>query len=147
MKKLLVIVAFCLALCAFFLLNPDALHHSETPQVRQPSDNNLIERAFENKQSNLQVRGEGVVIALLPDDTQGKRHQRFIIRLSSGQTLLVAHSIDLAPRIASLAKGDRIEFYGEYAWNPKGGVIHWTHHDPDGRHADGWIIHKGRKYR
>jgi len=147
MKKLLVIAALCLALYAIFLLNPDVLHHFDAPRVQQPSGNHLIEQAFINRQSNLQVRGEGVVVAILPDDTEGRRHQRFIVRLPSGQTLLIAHNIDLAPRIDSLAKGDRIEFYGEYEWNEKGGVIHWTHHDPDGRHTDGWIIHRGRKYR
>ena len=146
MKKLVVFAALCLSLYAIFLLNPDVLHHFDAPQVQQSSDNHLIEQAFQNRQSNLQVRGEGVVVAILPDDNQGRRHQRFIIRLSSGQTVLVAHNIDLAPRIDALAKGDSIEFYGEYEWNEKGGVIHWTHHDPDGRHADGWVVHRGRKY-
>jgi hypothetical protein len=146
MKKLLVITALCLSLYAIFLFNPDILHHFDAPQVQQPSDNNLIENAYQNRQSNLQVQGEGVVIAILPEDNQGRRHQRFIVRLPSGRTLLVAHNIDLAPRIGTLAKGDRIEFCGAYEWNEKGGVIHWTHHDPDGKHPDGWIIHRGRKY-
>ena len=35
----------------------------------------------------------------LPDDNKGTRHQRFILKLSSGQTLLVAHNIDLADKI------------------------------------------------
>ena len=146
MKKLLVIGALGLSLYAIFLLNPGVLHHFDAPQVQQPSADRLIAQAFQNRQSNVQVQGAGVVVALLPDDNKGRRHQRFIVRLASGQTLLMAHNIDLAPRIDDLAKGDRIEFYGEYEWNEKGGVIHWTHHDPDGRHENGWIIHRGRKY-
>ena len=86
--------------------------------------------AYENQASDLQVRGSGVVEKILADDTKGTRHQRFILAMESGQTLLVAHNIDLAPRIADLKVGDRVAFFGEYEWNRKGGVIHWTHHDP-----------------
>ncbi len=107
----------------------------------------VLATAFESRQSNLQVLGLGEVVRVLPDDRDGSRHQRFILRLDSGQTILVAHNIDLAPRIPDLENGDIVEFHGEYEWNPKGGVIHWTHDDPGGRHADGWLKHKGRTYR
>lgn len=124
---------------------PSSRNNSES-HVAQGSDP-ILARAFENRQSNLQIGGQGTVSKILPDDLDGSRHQRFLIRLDSGQTLLVAHNIDLAPRIDSLKKGDSVEFYGEYEWNAKGGVIHWTHHDPAGRHADGWIRHGGKTYR
>lgn len=93
-----------------------------------------------------QMCGSGNVIKLLSDDNNGSRHQRFIIKLSSGQTLLIAHNIDLAPKIYSLQKGDKIKFCGEYENNPKGGVVHWTHHDPSNTHVGGWLEHNGRKY-
>ena len=94
-----------------------------------------------------QARGTGTVVRILPDDNDGSRHQRFIIRLDSGRTLLIAHNIDLAPRIGGIREGDTVEFYGEFAYNDKGGVIHWTHHDPQGRHPDGWLRHRGRTYQ
>lgn len=111
------------------------------------SGDSRIGRALGTKASNAQVEGEGVVTRLLADDLDGSRHQRFIVRLASGQTVLLAHNIDIASRVAGLEKGDRIRFYGEYVWNEKGGVVHWTHHDPQGRHVAGWIKHKGRKYQ
>jgi hypothetical protein len=97
--------------------------------------------------SGLQAEGSGTVIRVLSDDNDGSRHQRFIVELASGQTLLIAHNIDLAPRVNGLQKGDQVEFYGEFESNPQGGVIHWTHHDPQGRHPDGWLRHRGRKYQ
>lgn len=106
-----------------------------------------LQDAFANRQSNVQVKGEGTVTKILADDLEGSRHQRFIVRLASGQTLLVSHNIDLAPRVANLGVGDSVAFFGEFEWNPKGGVVHWTHHDPKGRHVGGWIKHRGRTYQ
>ena len=106
-----------------------------------------IARAFENRASNIQVEGEGTVIRLLPDDLNGSRHQRFIVELASGQTLLVSHNIDLAPRINGLKVGDSVRFNGEYEWIEKGGVVHWTHRDPRGTHMAGWVVHNGKTYQ
>ena len=111
------------------------------------TDDSVLQSAFTNRQSDLQVPGEGVVIKILPDDAKGSRHQRFILRLGDDQTLLIAHNIDLAPRISGLSKGDNVAFYGEYQWNKKGGVLHWTHHDPSGRHIGGWLKHDGKTYQ
>jgi len=109
------------------------------------SDQILLD-AFENKQSDLQVEGEGKVIVLLADDTTGSQHQKFILELESEQTILIAHNIDLAPRIDSIKKGDTVAFYGEYVWNDEGGLVHWTHIDPAGVHINGWLIHNGLTY-
>lgn len=115
----------------------------------EPSNagNLLLESAFSNRQSNIQVQGEGLVTRLLPDDLKGSRHQRFILQINDQQTLLIAHNIDLAPKINDLETGDTVAFYGEYEWNSKGGVLHWTHHDPRGRHPAGWLKHQGQTYQ
>jgi len=103
--------------------------------------------SFDRSDSSQQVQGRGVVARVLSDDNVGSRHQRFILELASGQTVLVAHNIDLAPRVPSLRAGDVVEFYGEFEWNEQGGVVHWTHHDPNGRHPDGWLKAGGRTYQ
>ncbi|GHT46161.1 hypothetical protein FACS189454_06850 [Planctomycetales bacterium] len=95
----------------------------------------------------MQVTGSGVVTTLLDDDNEGDRHQRFVLKLANEQTLLVAHNIDIAPRLNGLAVGDTVKFYGEYYYNPKGGGIHWTHRDPASKHTDGWLNWKGKKYQ
>lgn len=105
-----------------------------------------LQQAFQRRESNLQIVGEGVVVKVLKDDTHGSPHQRFLLRTATGQTLLVAHNIELAPRIVDIAEGDTVRFFGEYEWNEKGGVIHWTHHDPRGKHPGGWLEHRGQRY-
>lgn len=106
-----------------------------------------VAAAYAAQQSDVLVQASGTVKKILPDDNKGSRHQRFIVALSGGLTVLIAHNIDLAPRVAELKVGDSIEFAGEYEWNKKGGVVHWTHHDPRGKHPGGWLKHKGRLYR
>jgi hypothetical protein len=108
--------------------------------------NASIERAFSGKCSDVQVSGSGVVTKLLADDAKGSRHQKFLLSINAGQTLLFAHNIDLADRVP-LAVGDAITFSGEYVYNPKGGIIHWTHLDPRGIHPSGWITLRGDKYQ
>ena len=99
------------------------------------------------KISDAQVQDSGKVVKILADDNRGSRHQKFLVRIASGQTLLFAHNIDLAPRIDDIQVGDFLSFRGEYVYNPKGGVIHWTHHDPQGSHFGGWIKHNGNTYQ
>ncbi len=111
------------------------------------SNDAVFARAFEDQAHNLWVQGEGTVSRLLTDDDDGDRHQRFIVTLDSGQTLLMTHNIDIAPRLDSLQVGDTISFRGEYEWNDEGGVVHWTHHDPSGGIPGGWIEHHDRVYR
>jgi hypothetical protein len=153
MKKLLLIAA--LAVGAYYALAP-VPGTPEHPQAAiQPGAFNLadtggdaaIENAFANRLSNQQLEGRGTLARTLADDNHGSRHQRFIVRLASGRTLLVSHNIDLAPRIEGLREGDTVDFHGEYEWSAKGGVIHWTHRDPQGRHPGGWIRHEGQTYQ
>lgn len=99
--------------------------------------NDAIVAAYRARRSDVWVEGKGTVEALLPDDRKGSRHQKFIVRIDRNLTILVSHNIDLAPRVP-LDKGVRVAFRGEYVWNTKGGIVHWTHHDPAGRRG-GWI--------
>jgi hypothetical protein len=150
MKKLLLTAAALFAGYTFFNSQHSLALNEAPPSIseqRAEVSDAAIANAFSSHESNLQVSGQGVVTRLLPDDNSGSRHQKFIIKLPSGQTLLISHNIDLAPRINSLREGDSIEFYGEYEWNEKGGVVHWTHRDPNGSHEAGWLQHQGNRYQ
>lgn len=130
-------------------INEDIEFPPELPIVSQTGSVPAasITTVYGRQHAGTQIRGSGSVVRTLSDDNSGDRHQRFIIRLSSGQTLLVAHNIDLAPRINNIGQNDTVEFNGEYEWNDQGGLVHWTHHDPAGRHASGWLKHQGRTYQ
>jgi hypothetical protein len=124
----------------------------ESPSLRAKgstakSTESDIANAYMQHSQDIQIAGEGEVVKVLSDDNQGSKHQRFILRVPEGFTVLVAHNIDLAQRVKGIATGDKVSFYGEYVWNEKGGVIHWTHHDPRGRHVSGWLKHNGVTYQ
>jgi hypothetical protein len=104
------------------------------------------EKAAAEMISGVMIDTAGRVSRVMSDDNEGSRHQRFILELVSGHTVLVTHNIDLAKRIP-LAAGDRVVIRGQYEWNDRGGVLHWTHHDPASRHEGGWIDHKGQRYQ
>ena len=91
------------------------------------------------------IEDTGFVVRLLSDDNDGSRHQRFVLRLRSGQTLLIAHNIDLAKRVP-LGLGDRVRFRGMYEWNDLGGLVHWTHHDPHGMEDGGYVQFRRKTY-
>ncbi|MCF6252638.1 MAG: DUF3465 domain-containing protein [Methylococcaceae bacterium] len=143
MKKILYLIVF-----AVLVYGLEQNENFALPSTVSPAQNaeTAIQTAYNNKQSDIQVQGTGTVIKVLADDLDGSRHQRFILKFNR-LSLLIAHNIDLAPKINGLRAGDSVTFYGEYEWNAKGGIVHWTHHDPAGRHIDGWLKHNGKTYQ
>src|SRR4051812_25006419 len=122
MKKLAVAVIALAALAfAYIQSGPDAPPQPAIPESQRSVGDSALAQAIEEHASDVQVDGEGVVTKILADDNSGSGHQKFIVQLQSGQTLLIAHNIDLAPRVAPLKKGDTITFRGEYSWNERGG--------------------------
>ena len=117
------------------------------PSTSSETRGDVFASAFAEHRGNFAAEGVGNVSRILPDDNEGSRHQRFIVTLSSGQTILIAHNIDLAPRVEGLVVGDSISFKGEYEWSNKGGVMPWTHRDPAGWHQAGWIRYHGKTYQ
>jgi len=103
--------------------------------------------AYKKRLSEISLIGEGRVVKILEDDLQGRHHQRFIIRTDEGQTLLITHNIDIAPRVA-VEVGGKVRIRGEYLWNLQGGIIHKTHRNQKDQTSEGWIevLITGKRY-
>jgi hypothetical protein len=148
MKKVLILVG-CLVIAALARFGGNGSLRENIgwdSSLSSKAADSIFASAFAERRGNFVAEGTGTVAAVLSDDNDGSPHQRFILTLQSGQTLLISHNIDLAPRVETLSVGDVVFFKGEYEWNAKGGVIHWTHHDPAGQHEAGWIRHDGKTY-
>ncbi|MCB1056316.1 MAG: DUF3465 domain-containing protein [Acidobacteria bacterium] len=140
------VVALILLLAGGALLAHRLGVSAPPPEAKHDSGEAIILEAYRERAHDLPVAVEGEVERTLADDLEGSRHQRFILRLPGGHTLLVSHNIDLAPRVP-LAAGDHVQVLGRYEWNDRGGVVHWTHHDPRGEDPGGWIRLGDRTYR
>jgi hypothetical protein len=112
------------------------------------ADNAAVERDYAERRSTVEVTAQGVVTAVLADDTgPAGRHQRFIIRLAGAtQTVLIDNNVDVGQRVP-VAPSDDVTVHGEYIWNDQGGLIHYTHHDPAPNHEGGWIDRNGVRYQ
>ncbi len=104
-----------------------------------------IAQLYAQKQSDTMVEFEARVDRILADDTEDIPHQRFILKLDNGHSILIAHNLDLAERVP-VDEWDLVRVRGEYEFNPQGGVVHWTHRDPGLGIKHGWIEHRGMRY-
>jgi hypothetical protein len=120
------------------------IHRSQPPEQEQKG-RGTVKRTFGQSDTGAWIEGTGLVRRLIADDNDGARHQRFILDLRNGQTVLMAHNIDLAERVP-VGLGDRIRFRGMYEWNEQGGLVHWTHHDPLGLDDGGYIRYRSKIY-
>ena len=115
-------------------------------QAPESSGSHIFDELFAAGRSDAIITGSARIVRVLSDDNKGSRHQRLLVETPAGTTVLIAHNIDLAPRVPNPRVGDVIGFKGEYEWTEKGGVLHWTHHDPAGRHPGGWLEFDGERY-
>jgi hypothetical protein len=129
------------AIVLFFVIAPACMPPTTT-------DNAAVERAYAEHRSTVQVSAQGEVTRVLADDSGPSGvHQRFIIRLAgSTQTVLVENNVTIGQR-APVVEAKDVLVHGEYVWNDEGGLIHFTHHDPDRSHEGGWIEVGGVRYQ
>lgn len=104
--------------------------------------------AYQAGRSHVEVVAQGTIARVLgvaPGRTSP--HEGFLMRLDSAchATVRVEANTDFTGTFP-LAPGDRVVVKGEYEYYRIGGVIHWTHRDPRGRHEGGFIQAGGQTY-
>lgn len=117
-----------------------------TPE--QP-DNARICRAYAAQEQHVEVLASGTVVAMLGERAgPSGTHEGFLLRLDGGCDILlrVEMNTDLAGPVP-LHRREHIEVKGQYETDATGGVIHWTHRDPRGRHVAGYILAGGKSYQ
>ncbi len=129
---------------------PEALPKTAPSGGRSPGGDtpvsNALRGAIAGQRSGVWVEGSGTIVHLLPEDRRPPRHQLCLVELANGHTIKISHNVDIAPKVP-WRKGEKIDFRGRFEWNAKGGVVHWTHRDPGGRKAGGWLAYDGKRYR
>jgi hypothetical protein len=102
--------------------------------------------AVNNKRRVNFVEGSGMlVVKVLPDDTNGLQHQKWVVQLSNGKYLQAVYNSDMCPRVP-IKVGDVVDMGGQFIWTQQGGLLHWLHHDPRGSRPDGYVKLDGTTY-
>lgn len=120
---------------------------TSSPAASGTPDDSAVAADFANHRSQVEVTVDGVVVRTFPDRTSNTgTHEQFIIKLTSEDlTVEIEHNISIGQRVP-VSDGDHLVVHGEYIWNAQGGLIHFTHHDPQGTHENGYIIDNGTTY-
>lgn len=104
----------------------------------------IVGHDFRYHRSGLWVTLRARVTRLLPDSQGRYRHQRFIVRCRNGQSILIVNDVSIGARVP-VRKGDTVGVRGEYVWNERGGLVHFTHHSDTGA-PGGWILWHSHVY-
>ncbi len=102
---------------------------------------------YKQQRGGVMVTSIGRIAKLLEDQQKPYPAQVVLIRLTSGQKLLVKHNIDKSSPLPNLTVGEMLTFSGTYKWNNKGGIVYSTHQQLDNPLRSGWLKYQGVTYQ
>ena len=95
------------------------------------------------KDGKTQVYVTGVITQIHKEDTKGLRHQKYNIQIDKDLSFLIVSNLSFGR--VPIAMGKTVSVCGEFKHVGKG-MVHWTHFDPHGPHADGFTLIDGKIY-
>ncbi len=106
--------------------------------------------AWRAQRSHIEVTARGVIARDLGTRAGvSAAHEGFLLHLAGasgrGLTVRVEANVDFTGPMP-IAAGESVIVRGEYEFDARGGVIHWTHRDPRGRHPGGYIEIQNKRY-
>jgi hypothetical protein len=112
--------------------------------------NAAVYDAWRSGRSHVEVTASGSVARVLGERAgPSGLHEGFLVHLRGadghGLTVRVEDNVDVTGHIP-LRTGDDVVVRGEYIYDTRGGLIHYTHHDPRGHHSSGYVRVNGRLY-
>lgn len=111
-----------------------------------PKNDSEIVKVVSAQKGAYYVQGSGMVVkTILPDDTQGAQHQKFIVTLSNGQNMMAVYNSDMCERVP-VKVGDVVAMGGQFIWTDRGALLHWLHRDPRKTRPDGYVYVNGKYY-
>ena len=117
--------------------------HAEKP------NNGAACNDYASQSSGNEVLVSGHVVALLGTrESRSGKHEGYLVKLNKNCDLLL--KVETNTSITGpipFTHDEPIVLKGVYVYDPLGGLIHWTHHDPSGRHMNGYVIAGGKSYR
>lgn len=109
-------------------------------------DDGQIIQAQSQQARKVELTVTAPIKKLLREEDYREPHQRFLLILSNGTTVLVANDLKYGT-FAPVQEGNVVRIHGEYIWNEKGGVLHWTHKSDEPNHESGYIDFNGMRYQ
>ncbi len=115
------------------------------------SSNGAVYDAWRFHRSRVEVTANGAIARIFgAREGPSGTHLGFLLHLAGseghGLTVRVEDNLDLTGPIP-LDEGEAAIVRGEYIYDSRGGLIHYTHRDPRGRHDAGYVQAGGRIYQ
>ena len=104
------------------------------------------QRACSSGTSHVEIHVAGKIARYLGTrNSESGEHEGFLVTpRGSSAHLLIEDNVNITGFIP-MRNGDSVELQGQYECND--GVVHWTHHDPSGRHIMGYVVVNGRRFQ
>lgn len=104
-----------------------------------------VSEAFSQRIPKTVILDSGYITELLPPDTVATAAQRCRLKSRDGDQSFVFHYNIQGSQTMNLAIGRLVQFFGEYRYDPQGGIVEVPYKGKSGR-LSGWAVYENHRY-